>query len=193
LKRSFPVKLIIKIAIGLLLIATASAQEPAGWHHIQVDDPLHGKVHDTFALEGRYLTPPRTAVKGFAPSIVVSCSDGKLENTYVNVGAVIVSAGVPTGNPLSDTSITMKNMRLIEARLDGTKVKVLSDPRGVSTDHKALFLRNTGNQLKSILNAHQVIFGVDEYLGSQVVMQFDMPNPSPVVTTCSKERSLQAK
>jgi len=193
LKRSFPVRLIIKIAIGLLLIASASAQEPAGWHYIKTDDPLHGKVHDIFVLDGRYLTPPRTAVQGFIPSIVVTCSDGKLENTYVNVGAVIVSAGVPTGNPLSDTSNTMKNIRLIKARLDGTKVKVLSDPRGVSTDHKAVFLLNTGNQLKSILNAHQVIVSVDEYLGSQVVMQFDMPDPSPVVTTCSKERSLQAK
>jgi queuine/archaeosine tRNA-ribosyltransferase len=85
----------------------------------------------------------------------------------------------------------MTNLRLIEARLDGKKVKVFSDPRGVSTDHTAVFIANS--QLKKVLTAHQVILGVDEYLGSQVVMQFDMPDSSPVVTTCSKERSLQAK
>ncbi len=183
-------RLMIKIAIGLLLTASALAQEPAGWRYVKVGDPLHAKVHDKLVLDGKYLTPPRTAVQGFAPSIVVSCSDGKLENTYINVGAVIVSAGVPA---LFDTSTMIANMRLIEARLDGKKVKVISDPRGVSTDHTAVFLLNTGKQLKNILNAHQVILGVDEYLGSQVIMQFDMPDPSPVVTTCSKERSLQAK
>ena len=43
------------------------------------------------------------------------------------------------------------NMRLIEARLDGKKVKVVSDPRGVSTDHTAVFLLNGGKQLKNIL------------------------------------------
>lgn len=184
-------RVIKKIAIGLLLIASASAQEPTGWRYVKVDDPLHSKVHDKFVLDGRYLTPPRTTVQGFAPSIVVVCSDGKLENTYVNVGAVIVSGGAITGNPSLDTSIIMTNLRLIEARLDGKKVKVFSDPSGVSTDHTAVFIANS--QLKKVLTAHQVILGVDEYLGSQVVMQFDMPDSSPVVTTCSKERSLQAK
>jgi hypothetical protein len=157
---------ILKIAVGLLLIASASAQESPGWRYVKDDDPLHGKVHDKFVLDGKYLTPPRTVAQGFVPSMVVMCSDGKVEQNYIAVGAVV-----------------------LESRVDGKKGAIAAT--GAATDGTAVFF--TRVDLKNILKAHQVIVGVNEYLGAEVVMQFDMPDPLPVFTTCGRDRIVKAK
>jgi hypothetical protein len=168
---------ILKIAVGLLLIASASAQESPGWRYVKDDDPLHGKVHDKFVLDGKYLTPPRTVAQGFVPSMVVMCSDGKVEQNYIAVGAVVT---LKSKGFFAD---------LLESRVDGKKGAIAAT--GAATDGTAVFF--TRVDLKNILKAHQVIVGVNEYLGAEVVMQFDMPDPLPVFTTCGRDRIVKAK
>jgi len=170
-------KPVLKAAIVLSLIASAWAQAPAGWRYTKDDDPVHGKVHDKFVLDGKYLTPPRIVAPGFSPSIVVSCSEGKVENNYIAVGAVV----------------TLKEMGFfagfLESRVDGKKGAIAAT--GESTDGTAVYF--TRVDLKNILKAHQVIIGVNEYLGAEVVMQFDMPDPSQILAMCGKDRILKAR
>jgi|SRR5208337_3169296 len=165
-------------ALLLGLGAVAMAQEPTSWKQSKDDDPLHGKMHDKFILSGKYLTPPRAVSQGFEPSIVVSCYEGKVEQNYISVGAVVVK----------NTQTSLYPVR-IEARLDDKKTSLLGDH--ISTDGLAVFF--TRVDLRNILKAHRVILGVNEYLGPEVVMQFDMPDAAPVLDKCGKDRILKAK
>jgi hypothetical protein len=168
---------------GLYIIATALiaaislgvAQEPSGWRYVKDDDPLHGKVHDKFVLEGKYLTPPRTVAEGFWPSIVVLCSDGKVEQNYIAVGAV---ATLKPKGFYAD---------MLESRVDGKKGLICAT--GASTDGTAVFF--TRVDLKKLLRSHQVIVGVNEYLGAEVIMEFDMPDAAPVFQKCGQDRILR--
>jgi len=145
-----------------------------GWQYLKNDDPLHSQVHDRFILEGVYLTPPRVGTR--APTIVVECSGGKVENNYFNVGAVV---DYHAGGIFPDVNG-------FEVRVDGKKKRLLVN--SVSTDGQAMYF--TRVDLKTVLNAKQVIVGANEYLGPQVVMRFDIPDPSPVLEKCGSDRNL---
>jgi hypothetical protein len=137
------------------------------------DDPLHAKVHDSFTLNGVYLTPPRLSTG--TPSIVVKCMGGKVEQSYLNVHAVVVrhEGYQPEG---------------LEVRMDGkSDGHFLVD--AISTDGEGLYF--TRLDLKEMLYAKKVIVGVNEYLGPQVVMQFDIPDPSPVMEKCGEDKILK--
>jgi len=97
-----------------------AADTPAQWQYSREDDPLHGKVHDRFILDGVYLTPPH-----------------------------------------------------------------------LSTDGQSAFF--TRIDLKGVLSARQVIVGVYEYMGTQVVMRFDIPDPAPVMEKCGEDRILKMR
>src|ERR1035438_8773635 len=76
------------ICFGLPVVAQESKTvAPAEWQYVKEDDPLHAKVHDSFILDGVYLTPPRLSTG--TPSLVVKCLGGKVEQNYLNVGAVV--------------------------------------------------------------------------------------------------------
>jgi hypothetical protein len=146
----------------------AAQQETSGWQHVKVDDPLHGKSYEKFILHGKYLTPPRVPGEGFSPSVVIVCSNHKFDSTgsYLAVGAVVAD---------NHTLVT---------RVDGKK-KIIG-VAGISTDGTALYLY--AFEFKKLLQAHEVIIGVDEFLGPEVVMQFEMPDPSTVYAACTKSK-----
>jgi hypothetical protein len=165
----------------LVSVLPVVAQQPrtiaaAQWQYVREDDPLHAMVHDRFILEGVYLTPPRLPTK--PPSLVVECSGGKVEQNYFNTGVVVVHR---------DQS--QHGMLLLEERIDNKKSVVLTT--GVGTDGLSVFF--TRVDLKDILSAKHVIVGVYEYMGGQVVMQFDIPDPSPVLEKCGSDRILKPR
>lgn len=170
--------ILTEIIIGLLSVAgtPVRSQEPSPWLHSTNDDPLHAKVNDEFVLSGKYLTRPEHAHYA-TPSIVVICAEGKLKQSYINVGAVVTMEG------------HSNLVAALEARMDGKKKSILST--GESTDGTGVFFSRV--DLRNMLRAHQVVIGVNEYLGPEVVMQFDMPDPSPVFATCEKDRILKQK
>jgi hypothetical protein len=164
--------------LALRFPVLALAQAPAEWRYSRDDDALHGKVHDKLVLEGKYLTAPRSPESGFRPALVVMCSDGKVEQNYISVGAVI--------NSDSKSVFPVHG----EIRIDDKKAgSFVGD--ALSRDGTGVFF--TRDDLKKFLKAQRVIVGVNEYLGPQVVMQFDMPSPSPVFAVCGKDRILKAK
>jgi len=166
--------------IGSILPAVAqhskAVDNPAQWQYAKDDDLLHGKVHDRFILEGVYLTPPRLPTT--VPSIVVECSAGKVEQNYFSTGAVV-----------AHRDQSQHGMLLLEGRIDGKRDDFLTT--GLSTDRQSVFF--TRIDLKGVLAAKQVIVGAYEYMGAQVVMRFDIPDPSPVMEKCGSDRMLRTK
>ena len=166
-------------------VLSVVAQQPktiatAQWQYAKEDDSLHVKVHDRFILEGVYLTPPSIPV-GVGPAIVVVCSAGKVEQSYFNIGAIVDHHGPSGSNGLEVVGF--------EARVDGKKYGIFPD--NMSTDGRAVyFIRG---DLKSFLGAKQVIIGANEYMGPQIVMRFDIPDPAPVMEKCGSDRILKPR
>jgi len=160
----------------LAFCCTAPSQNLTSWRYLKDNDPLHGKIHDKFVLDGKYLTPPPTLSPGFAPSLVILCYEGRVEKNYLSAGAVVAHN--------SDTGIFPV---LIEGRLDGKKSDLIGD--SLSADGQAVFF--TRVDLRKLLKAHQAILGVNEYLGPEVVMQFDMPDSKAVFERCGRDRILK--
>jgi hypothetical protein len=170
--------------IVLILPSLVHAENPplkeksaSVWEYSRRDDPLHGTSFDELVLEGKYLTPPSRS--DGAPRIVLHCSGGKLKEGYLTVGAVV------------DRSVGGAQ---VEMRLDG---KLSTESWTVGTDGQAVFLGGSIDLLKILYGhwlphkegkgdfIHQEIFGVQEAYGSAIVMQFDMPDPTPVLDSCT--------
>jgi len=156
--------------------APKATQEPHAWVYVKDDDALAGKVHDKFILDGKYLKPPRTVTS--TPSLVIVCDDGKVKQNYFFTGTVITRKE-------GSSDLVMS----LPARIDGKKTSILGN--AVSTDGQSVFF--TRVDLKTVLRAHLVIVGVDEYLGAEVVIQFDMPDPTEVLSKCANDRILKDK
>jgi hypothetical protein len=162
--------------------ASASAQEKPEWRQrrFRDEDFLNAKVHErfVFALDGKFLKGG--AFLSERPVLVISCSDGKVEKNYFSLRGFDnlekTSVSAPAGGPTS-----------LEARVDDKKTTILVD--GQSGASSFFFPRR---DLKKLLKAHQVIIGA-KYLGSQVVMQFDIPDPAPVLAGCAQDRVLNDK
>ncbi len=101
---------------------------------------------------------------------------------FITVGAVVDSRSSSLGTVVD-----------VSYRLDDSKVH--KEPWGVSTDFSAISMGET--ELDTILYAHfmphkenttppvrKLVLAFSEYLGGEVVVQFDMPEPSDAAEAC---------
>jgi len=110
------------IALVLLAVTPTLAQS---WQHTTKNDELHAKTVETFTLTGKYLTPPRSVPADLAPSMVVTCTAGKVTQNYFTFGAVI------------DRNTSSIYPVMMESRIDGKSFNIAGD--SVSTDGTAVF------------------------------------------------------
>jgi hypothetical protein len=136
---------------------------------------------------GTFLTPPKR--DSGTPVFVLKCvpgersyglrqyRNGKFLDAFVTVGAVVDhSSGV-----------------WVNYRLDDGKIH--KDSWGTGTDGTAIFPNEI--QVNTILYGHfmphkegtgspvhKVVIAVNEFLGAEVVMQFDLPDPTPAAEAC---------
>ena len=176
----------VRALVILCLVSSCSAQN---WERVEKTDALRGTTYSEFALTGRFLTPPKQT-SAAAPVFVVKCipgehsfgfhayKSGKFLDAYMVLGAVVDfhTGGTP-----------------VHYRLDDGKIHDESWGRG--TDGTAIFPAEI--QLNTLLYGHfmphkegtsnpvrKVVIAVNEYLGAEVVMQFDMLDPTPVADAC---------
>ncbi len=176
-----------------LLSLVAAAQSE--WKETSMNDPLHNVSFQQFTLEGKFLISPHRSSLS-APVMVLRCQPGEHRATNGH----FIDGWIATGAVLD--SVVQRNgaVRIpIEYRLDDKKLQ--SDYWPQSTDHSSVFL--TGERfcgdcnLNTLLYGHflrhkrgkgdpvrKIIIGVPEYLGSQIQMQFDMPDPEHVAESC---------
>lgn len=191
--RAFPVVIaFLAFTLGHSAAQTASDTPPDKWVRETKVDPLRETQFELFTLGGRFLTPPRNAKSDARPAIILRCSPGsfirghahgKFLNGYFYVGTVV------------DTQVTSSGTRVpAKFRLDEGK---LQDASGWShsTDYSSIFFGDI--DLNTFLYGHfmphkenttppvkKIVIGIDEYLGGEVVMQFDMPDPTEVADAC---------
>jgi hypothetical protein len=172
-----------------------------GWKREEVTDPLRGTAFTQFSLIGRFLRTPSNSES--SPMMIVRCipgknlrgkANGKFASGYIYVGGVLDTAVLGGG-------ASAVNLRY---RLDDGKVQ--SDAWGRSTNFSSIFMSHPGcgglcgggyDLFANLLYGHRmyhkentspqvrkVVLEVPEFLGGEIVMQFDLPDSSEVADTC---------
>lgn len=163
------------IALSASLVCQESQVKDQLWQYQVERDPLHGQALQKFILMGKYSTPPRTASLA-NPALVLVCSAGKVQSNYVAAGAVIHQR-------VDDGRAWING----EVRIDGKPEMVVFD--SLSTDGTAAYFGR--KDLKKALLGNQVLIGLEEFLGPEVVMEFQIPNPAPLEAACGQDRALK--
>jgi hypothetical protein len=178
--------LLISALIASIAIQSA-AQE---WQSTAKTDPLTGQSSTLYVLAGKFITPPARG-NGEPPLISLRCDpspnhsriSGKLIDGFIVVNAII---DLKNG----DTST-------VQYRLDNGKLQSAYDA-SYSTDYQAIHIN--GLLLNNIIWGHNLfhkpgsspqvrkfVIGVQEHLGSQIVMQFDIADAQIVAAACGTE------
>jgi hypothetical protein len=176
---------------SLLFTTGLAAQNAPNWTKEEKADPLREVKYLQFSLDGSFLTSPKSLGAGAKPTLILRCmpgsfvhgrAHGKFMDGHIYVGAV-----VDTRSDSSGTSVP------VQFRLDDGKLQSASWSH--STDYSSIFFEeidlntlfyghfmfhkeNTSPQVKKI------VIGIDEYLGGEVVMQFQLPDSSEVAEAC---------
>jgi hypothetical protein len=160
-----------------------------GWQKDEKTDALRETHYLQFSLPGRFLRPPRQPDPP-PPKLVLQClpgehsvgnhlfANGKRLASYLFVG------------PVLDSHLTGL---VVQYRLDGGKVE--TERWGISTDFSSTFF--DGTTLNNLIYGHAIahkensnapvrklVIAADEFIGGEVVMQFDLPDPDPMAEAC---------
>jgi hypothetical protein len=183
------------IFMSLTLLPLARAEN--AWKRSEKTDPLRGTSYVEYVLPGTFLSPPKSS-SFTVPLMVVHCLPrkrlGGFNGTFLE-GFVAVGTVLNTTVTEHEGMFTGKSFpTVIPAlyRLDGGKV--MTENWSPSTDGTAAYFNaaSLGNFLFGhILHKRgttgaisKVRVAFNEYLAAEVVMQFDMPDPTEVAESC---------
>lgn len=191
------VSLTVLTFAAIVIAKQTEKPAPTTWQREERTDQLRGTKFLQFSLEGKFLTAPRDKSNA-TPTMIVRCSPGddhrghtkgKFQTGYIYVGTVVNS----------DVSDSGDSFISVQLRLDDGKLQ--SEAWGRSTDFSAIFFPSRvgsgWDTFANLLYAHhlyhkentnpqvrKVVLGVNEYLGGEIVMQFDFPDSTEVADAC---------
>lgn len=180
------------ITLQALIALPIFGQQVGSWTKEEKTDALRDTRYVQFMLEGQYLTPPRNVAPDAKPAIIVRCASGsftrghlhgKFLNGYIYVGTVVNAQATSSGTTIP-----------VQFRLDGGKLQ--SANWSHSTDYSSIFFQDI--DFNTMLYGHfmphkentsppvkKIVIGTSEYLGGEIVMQFDLPDPTDIAETCA--------
>lgn len=177
-------------AIAFLFTYSLIAQDvPTDkWVRTELTDAFAGTKYSRFTLRGKFLTPPKNPADGM-PLWVIDCVakenhsgkyhfDGLLRDSHINIGSVL--------------DFNLYGV-MVSYRLDDGKERVEAWQK--STDATSIFLDR--QRLNTLLYVHslphrqdsnpavkKVLISVVEAYANQVVVEFDIPDPTEVASVC---------
>ena len=178
------------LAAILVVVCLASSSVPQNDKWIREDktDPLRGP-YSVFSIDGKFLTPPQKPTDD-TPFFFVKCIaghrkkvnggyiNGKLLNAFITVDAIVGRSG--------DSAV-------VHYRLDDGKMH--TEDWNIGTNGTTLFLPEI--ELNTVLYGHfskhkentnppvrKLVVGVNERRAAEVVIQFDMPDPTEMADAC---------
>jgi hypothetical protein len=176
--------------IVMLCFASLCVGQSASWEREEKTDPLRGTAYSQFTLTGKFLTRPTQATTE-APVLFVKCLPGdhrKIHGGFINgrfLDAYVIAGAVLDRTP--------KGHVAVQYRLDDGKMH--TEYWGAGTDDSAAFAPDV--ELNTILYGHfmkhkegtnppvhKVVMGMHENVGTEIVIQFDMPDPDQVADAC---------
>jgi hypothetical protein len=187
--------------IGLFFATVALGQTPPQWHREQKTDPARGVSFTQFSLTGKFLTPPQNS-SPTNPAMFIRCipvsnhhghTKGKFLEGYIWVGGHINYDVSETG-----TSFVPVEFRLDDGKLQSERWGRSADPsavffadptcasceKGYEVFANLLYGRREFRKQDANPQVRKIVIGVDELLGSEIVMQFDLPDATEVAEAC---------
>lgn len=174
----------------VVCLASSCVPQTSKWQREDKNDPLRGTTYSVFSIDGKYLTAPRKP-KSDTPFFIVKCAPGghkRVNGGYIN--GKLLEAYMTVNTVLERSS---SDHVAVQYRLDDGKLH--NENWSLSSDKTAIFLPET--ELNTVLYghfskhkegtndpSHKVVVGVIEHKGSEVVIQFDLPDPTPMADSC---------
>lgn len=154
------------------------------WRQSQETDARRGTTYTQFTLAGKFLKPPRNGGSD-RPTLVVKCTpakhsrgpNGRFSAGSLRVGTLLKIDWV---EPEVIHGIGYYPKVSVRYRLDEGKTR--QDQWSPDEDKTSTSFPK--NALKEMLRAHSVLITVNEGLGAEVAMQFDIPDPTQVAEAC---------
>ena len=177
------------VFLGVVCLASACVPQTEKWIREDKTDPLRGTNYAVFHIDGKFLTPPRNP-KAETPSFLVKCTPGghkRVNGGYINgkLLAAYVTMEAVVGRP--------GNGAAVHCRLDDGKMH--NESWEISDDGRELFLPEI--EFNTVLYDHftkhkegtnppvrKLVLEVNERRGDEVVIQFDMPDPTDMADAC---------
>lgn len=182
--------LVCALAVAVLAVSTAAQGVPK-WSREDKSDPMTDKQVVEFTLLGKFLSAP-SGPHPDAPALVLRCQPGS--HDFGRFGGKLLSGFVLLGSVVDATrEETLPGEIRIRYRLDDGKPHEAL--WGHSTNFAALTFSDV--DLDTLLYGHfmphkrdtspavrKVLIEAPEYLGGDVVAEFDMPDPEDVAAAC---------
>jgi len=182
-----PLLLLVPLALASFGFPSMVPQQPASahvWQQSQKTDAVRETTYTQFTLEGKFLAPPPGGVSN-RPALVLDCIPGK--ESHRPKGKFV------GGNLLAGTTLKIDYVepeeihgtsyfRKVSVRYRMDNAKEEEEKWSVGTEKTSASIPKAW--LKKMLRAHTVEITVDDSRGSQVAIQFDMPDPTPVEAGC---------
>jgi hypothetical protein len=198
----------VVLVVSGLLSAAASGWAQAEWVRTEKTDPLTDASSVRFTVTGKFLqAPSKSSVD--KPSFVLVCDPtktqmrgkirGKVLGAFMVVGAVVDSGNNFERDALSERH---PNPSLVGVRYRRDDEKKVQEAEWFhSEDFAALYVASqyggTDIEINNLLYGHmlthkegkgeqvrKIVISVPEYLGGDVVMQFDLPDLTNVSDAC---------
>jgi len=182
-------KLLLVCTAVLTAAAVVLSQSPGTvWNKEERTDALRGTHYLQFVLTGHFLTPPRQADS--PPRLVVQCLPGEHSAGYHIFRNGLYVASYLIVGPVLDSQLTGLT---VQYRLDDGKIQ--TERWGISTDFSSAFfpVATLNNLLYGHAMAHtegssapvrKLVVAANEFVGGEIVIQFDMPEPDSVAEAC---------
>jgi hypothetical protein len=167
---------ILRFALGVCLVGSAFAQE---WEVGTSDAPLEGRTYNRYVLSGKWLTPPSSQdATSSLPEMRVFCYEAKINQIDIYFGTALKHR---------NTNIPFVPIQKFIVRIDSKKPLTLDVGPHLSGDGTTYVMRYSQRLEEDILEAKRVVIGATEK-GSErdVVMEFEMPDPAPLLDRCSR-------
>lgn len=185
--KTWPVVLVLASFV-VVNYSTAQQANQSAWHREEKSDPLRKLNYSQFTLAGTYLVPPKHA-SGTPPLLVLRCEassrkynggtlNGKFLTGYLAVDGVLDfrSGRVPVQFRLDDGKL--QNIDWASSTDGAGAFFTFADFANLLYGHMLPHKENTSPPVRKL------ILGVPEYLGSDIEVQFDMPEPNDVADSC---------
>lgn len=182
-----PVPLLLLVSLALVSLgisATARPQTPSAhvWRQSQ-NTTARGASFTRFTLIGKFLKAPQGDVSN-RPAFAVDCAPGKGTRK-----GKFAAANLLIGTPMKIDYVEPQEIHgtsyypkiSVRYRIDDAKEEEQKWSPG--TDKTSASIPK--DWLKKILLAHTVQITAEDDRGSQLVMQFDMPDSPPVEDACN--------
>lgn len=180
---------------GAQAVPTAVVQ----WQKSQSKDAFTSNESTEFRLEGKYLTAPSNVAASDPPAIVLRCKaekhghgsqkfEGKLEQAFLVVHTVVDAQVYRSSTVKVPVRYRLDDGKIHEEFLyPSTTYKALSlQPQfcGFCVVDDFLYGHQMAHKADSSPQIKKVLISLPEFLGSDVVIQFDMPDAREVADVC---------